>query len=72
MEAYSDFIYQSIAIHWYFNEGKHGGDYSDFGENFCPSLGLSFRHFGTICFGSIMAYYPESLNSMLVVCEQKN
>ena len=61
MQAYSDFMYQSIGVYWYFNESKYkdrNEEYSDFSENFCPSLSLSIRHFGTIVFGAILVYYP--------------
>ena len=35
-----------------------------------PSIGLSFRHIGTIAFGSVLAFIPESLSSLLKGCEE--
>ena len=59
MQAYSDFLYQAIGVNWYFNEYKYRDEeYSQFSENFCSAIGLTFRHFGTIVFGSFMVYYP--------------
>ena len=59
MQAYSDFLYQAIGVFWYFNEYKYKDEeYSHFSENFCSALGLTFRHFGTIVFGSLIVYYP--------------
>lgn len=71
LQAYSDFLFESIAIHWYFNEKKLPRGYSKIGNNLLPSVGLSFRHMGTIVFGWILAYIPESLNVLLHQCEEK-
>jgi len=71
LQAYADFLFQSIAIHWYFNEKKHAGKYSRIGMNLCPSLGLSVRHMGTIVFGWILAFVPESFNVLMHQCEEK-
>jgi hypothetical protein len=65
MEALSDFIFESIGIHWYFNKKKYGEDYSRCGYNCSPTLSLVFKHFGTIVAGAILAYLPESINSLL-------
>ena len=65
LQAYSDFLFESIAIHWYFNEKKHGSGYSRIGENLCPSISLSFKHMGSIVFGWILAYIPESFNVLM-------
>lgn len=59
LQAYSDFLFESIAIHWYYNEKKYENKgYSRIGQNLCPSIGLSIRHVGSIVFGWILAYFP--------------
>ncbi len=73
MEAISDFIFESMAIHWYFSKGKygeHGEKYSRFGKNCIPTVGLMCRHIGTIVFGSISAYVPQEINSFMRRFEQ--
>lgn len=54
----SDFIFEGIAIHWYFNEKKLGASYGRIANNLIPTIGLSFKHIGTIAFGHILAYIP--------------
>lgn len=71
LQALSDFIFESIAIHWYFNEKKYEGGYSRIGKNLCPSLGLSIRHMGSIVFGWVLAYIPESYNVLMHQLEEK-
>jgi hypothetical protein len=71
LQAYADFLFQSIAIHWYFNEKKYEGGYSRIGKNLCPSVGLSMRHMGSIVFGWILAYIPESYNVLMHQLEEK-
>lgn len=70
MEAISDFIFQSEAILWYFNKAKYGQDANMCGKNCFPTIGLLFRHFGTIVFGAINAYIPEEINSFMRRFEQ--
>lgn len=70
MESLSDFIFQSIAIHWYFNEQKYGEGYSKCTKNFSTTLGLTVRHVGTISFGSIYAYIPDFINFWMNTCEK--
>lgn len=69
MEALSDFVFQSIAIHWYFNEKKLGKDYGKISNNLCPTLALTVKHIGTIIFGHVLAYIPESINLILNRCQ---
>ena len=59
MEGLSDFIFESLAIHWYFNKAKYGENYSRCGRNCSNTLSLVFKHIGTILFGGINAYIPE-------------
>ena len=70
MESLSDFIFQSIAIHWYFNEQKYGEGYSKCSRNLSATFGLCIRHIGTICMGSIVAYTPDFVNFWLNRCEK--
>ena len=58
MEGIADFIFQSEAIHWYFNKAKYGQDTNKISKNCFPTFGLLCRHFGTIVFGGINAYIP--------------
>jgi hypothetical protein len=71
LQAYADFLFESIAIHWYFNEKKYEEKYSRIGQNLCPSLGLSVKHQGSIVFGWILAYIPESFNVLMHQLEEK-
>jgi hypothetical protein len=72
LEALSDFFFESIAIHWYFKKRRE----EEREETFCDSLCLTFkmmcRHIGTIAFGHILAYIPETLNTMMGRCEKSN
>ena len=36
-----------------------------------PSVALSVRHIGTIVFGSLLAFFPDFVNSMVNSCEEK-
>lgn len=59
LQSYSDFIFESIAVHWYYNEVPNiEKGYSAIGKNLCPSISLSFKHIGTIVFSHILAYIP--------------
>jgi len=76
MESLSDFLFQSFTILWYFNNKKYGpnpenpdGGYSSCCSNFYPSLRYAFRHLGTIIFGSIYAFIPDSCNFMMNTCQ---
>ncbi len=69
MEGLSDFIFQSFAVHWYFNNRKYGDDYSRCGKNCSDSVGMLFKHIGTVAFGFVNAYIPEEINAILKRCE---
>jgi hypothetical protein len=72
LEALSDFFYESIAIHWYFKRRRE----IEKEETFCDTLMLTFkmifRHIGTISFGHVLAYVPETLNTMIGRCEKRH
>jgi hypothetical protein len=73
LKSYSDFVFQSISLHWYYNSHKHrSGSYSGLISNLLPSLTISIKHIGTIVFGSILTYFPEFINPLLNSCEQKS
>jgi hypothetical protein len=86
LKSYSDFLFQAISLHWYYSASRHqlthnrheelpspsqDSGYSGLKENLLPSLALSVRHMGTIVFGSLLAYFPEFVNSFLNSCEEK-
>lgn len=58
MQSLSDFLFESIALHWYYNEKRLESGYSKLGNNLWPSLGLCVRHSGSIVFGWVLAYIP--------------
>jgi hypothetical protein len=68
LEALSDFFFESIAIYWYFKKARE----AEGEETCCSSLSLTLgkvcRHIGTIVFGHVLAYIPETLNTMLGRC----
>ncbi len=72
MQALSDFTFESIGIHWYFNEKKYGPSYSRISKNLCSTIGLTIKHMGTISYGQILSYIPETLNNLLGSCEDSN
>lgn len=67
IEAFSDFIFESVTIYWYFNETKRGQNYHRI-INLFESLRLVFFHFSSIIYGFILAFIPEKLNSLLNKC----
>jgi hypothetical protein len=71
LQSYADFIFESIAIHWYFNEKKEEKGYSKIGKNLCPSISLSIKHMGSIVFGWVLAYIPESFNVLMHQLDEK-
>jgi hypothetical protein len=62
--ALSNFIFESYAVCWYFNERVQGRDYSRI-TNIFKTFGLLVWHFGTIAYGAIIAYTPERFNTWL-------
>jgi hypothetical protein len=72
LEALSDFFFQSIAIHWYFGKRRElDGETNGCCYNLSQTIKLIFIHFGTIVFGHIRAYIPETVNTMMGRCENK-
>lgn len=71
LQSLSDFLFQSIALHWYYNEKRLESGYSKLGNNLWPSLGLCVRHSGSIVFGWVLAYIPESFNVLMHQLEEK-
>lgn len=68
MQAFSDFVFQGVSVFWYFRSCRP--DYSGFTDGLLPTLSMSFKHFGTIVFGSILTYYPDTLNEWMHACEE--
>lgn len=58
MISLSNFLFESFAIHWYFNERVFGYSYSRC-NNFTNTLRLLFWHSGTIIYGSVLTYLPR-------------
>lgn len=72
LEALSDFFFQSVAIHWYFGKRREiDGETHGCCYNLCQTIKLIFIHCGSITFGHIRAYIPETLNTMLGRCENR-
>lgn len=65
LEALSDFFYQSIAIHWYYKVRRQAEREETCCDNLSLTFKLIFRHIGTIVFGHVLAYIPETVNTML-------
>lgn len=72
LEALSDFFYQSIAIHWYYKVRRQVEKEETCCDNLCLTLKLIIKHIGTIVFGHVLAYIPETVNTMLGRCEKKS
>ena len=68
MEAASDFFFESIAIHWYFKKRREENEEESCCDSLCLTIKLMFKHIGTIVFGHVLAYVPETLNTMLGRC----
>lgn len=72
LEALSDFFYQSIAIHWYYKVRRLAEREETCCDNLCLTFKMIFKHIGTIVFGHVLAYIPETLNTMLGRCEKRS
>ena len=70
MEALSDFFFESVAIHWYFRERRIENNEETCCSSLCLTNSMMCRHIGTIVYGHILAYIPETLNTMLGRCEK--
>ena len=68
MEALSDFFFESLAIHWYFRERRIENNEETCCSSLCLTFTMVIRHIGTIVFGHILAYIPETLNTMMGRC----
>lgn len=72
LEALSDFFYQSIAIHWYYKGRRQAEREEGCCDNLSLTLKMICRHIGTIVFGHVLAYIPETVNTMLGRVEKKS
>ena len=64
LEALSDFFCEAVAVNWYFTQRRDDeekGCCSTFGK----TLKYCIRHIGTIVYGHILAYIPETLNTKI-------
>ena len=69
LEALSDFFCEAVAVNWYFTQRRDDeekGCCSTFGK----TLKYCIRHIGTIVYGHILAYIPETLNTKIGSCEK--
>ena len=70
LEALSDFFFSSIAVNWYFQRKREETEDSGCCSTLCETNKLTFFHLGTIVYGHVLAYIPETLNTMLGKCQQ--
>ena len=70
LEALSDFFFSSIAVNWYFKRKREESEDLGCCSTLCETNRLTFFHLGTIVYGHVLAYIPETLNTMLGKCQQ--
>ena len=70
LESFSDFVFESVTIQWYFNETKEGNYYNRL-LNLWRTGKYVLWHFSTIIYGAVLAFVPDSLSTVLQTCETK-
>lgn len=63
--AFSDFFYQSIGIHWYYKKRRYFLKEGQHCDTLFITLQIMARHIGTIVHGFILAYVPDSVNTII-------
>lgn len=65
--SFSDFVFESVTIQWYFNETKEGNYYNRL-LNLWRTGKYVLWHFSTIIYGAVLAFIPDSLSTVLQTC----